>query len=79
MLTLLRQYNIDVRRLSALIEAKKILNPLSIQKCPICLNDISIEENEEICPLCDQKFYFLDIEDEKFEKPTTELTRLKSI
>lgn len=77
MLTLLGQYNEDIRRLNALIDAKKILNPLNIEICPICLNKIIIEENDEKCPICNQKFNFQEIE-EDFEKPTTELTRLKS-
>jgi len=78
MLTLLGQYVEDIRRTSALIEAREIINPLSIQKCPICLNELILEVKDEKCPLCEQEFFVFKIEDEEFIEPTTELSRLKN-
>ena len=78
MLTLLGQYEEDIRRISALIEAREIINPLSIKRCPICLNELILEVKDEKCPLCEQEFFVFKIEDDEYIEPTTELSRLKN-
>ncbi len=78
MLTLLGQYVEDIRRISALIEAREIINPLSIKKCPVCLNELKIEVKNDMCPLCEKDFFVFKSDDEEFIEPTTELSRLKN-
>lgn len=74
---LIGQYEEDIFRIEALIEAKKILDPLSIKKCPICLNDIGIiRANKDTCPICSKNLIYEE-ESEEFIKPTTELSRSK--
>ncbi|KKK64186.1 hypothetical protein LCGC14_2986770, partial [marine sediment metagenome] len=64
--------------ISTLIEAREIINPLSIKKCPVCLNELTVEVKNDKCPLCEKKFFVFKLEDEEFIEPTTELSRLKN-
>jgi len=46
------QYSEDIRKLHFLKEAKTILNPIGLVKCPYCLNEIDEVDNHEKCVLC---------------------------
>lgn len=46
------QYSEDIRKLHFLKEAKVILNPLGLAKCPCCLNEINEIETYQKCFLC---------------------------
>ena len=75
MLTLLGQYEEDIRRIEALIEAKNLIEPLKIVRCPICLGIIKDNLDNSRCKLCNSEIPKLEIS--QFENPSTELSRLK--
>ena len=75
MMTLLGQYEEDIWGIEALIEAKRLIDPLNIVRCPVCLELIGDAPNKDNCKLCKNKIPELEIS--QFENPTTELSRLK--
>jgi len=75
MMTLLGQYEEDIWGIKALIEAKRLIDPLNIVRCPVCLELIGDAPIKDNCKLC--KNELPKLESSEFENPTTELTRLK--
>lgn len=75
MMTLLGQYEEDIWGIEALIEAKRLIDPLNIIRCPVCLELIGDAPNKDSCKLC--KNILPKLETSQFENPTTELSRLK--
>lgn len=50
------QYHEDIAKLNFLTQAKKIIDPLSLVYCPICLSPLEKSvENEDFCSLCGKK------------------------
>jgi len=75
MMTLLGQYEEDIWGIKALIEVKRLIDPLNIVRCPVCLELIGDAPIKDNCKLC--KNELPKLESSEFENPTTELTRLK--
>jgi DNA repair exonuclease SbcCD ATPase subunit len=46
------QYSEDITKLHFLKEAKRIIDPLRISICPICLSSVKESTKENLCPLC---------------------------
>lgn len=55
------QYHEDILKLNFLTRARKLINPLSIVCCPVCLSDLDASaEGDELCPLCRKKIKLVD-------------------
>ena len=46
------QYSEDISKLHFLKDAKRIINPLRISTCPICLSQLDKGDEKDKCPLC---------------------------
>jgi hypothetical protein len=46
------QYHEDIMKLNFLTEAKRVINPLSLVVCPVCLSPLDTPSNKELCPCC---------------------------
>lgn len=46
------QYSEDISKLHFLKDAKRIMDPLRISTCPICLSPLDKDDEKDKCPLC---------------------------
>ena len=46
------QYSEDISKLHFLKDAKRIIDPLRISTCPICLSPLDKDDEKDKCPLC---------------------------
>lgn len=46
------QYADDISKLNFLAEARKLIDPLRLSRCPLCLTHIKENDNKDLCPVC---------------------------